>query len=696
MDFLLSRLCQLSFVQTQWLGTDGQVRQVPEETLRRILNILDVDTSSIDVMEKEIQRLEEEYWQDALPLTPFVRHQDHGHMTALEMICRKQDAKEDHHILLEFEHGETREFTVVPYDQHVLEEREVGGVSKIRYNFYFPSDLPLGYHRITYRFGSYSLIKTLIVAPGQSYIPDGFWDQKKWGMGTHIYGLKSNKPSYIGDFQHLSQLVAWAKQEGAHFVGINPLHALYLHQPEIAAPYSPSSRLWLNPIYAVTGKEETPEETPIQIDYAQAYINKIRALRTGFKEFSKDTENMLNFTTWVQKEGLPLMRYALFSVLSFYFEGKTPNQWPKEYRTPSTTASRQFASEHKQEISFHCWLQYIAHQQLSHIAKEAKSLGIGLYGDLAVGITSFGADAWCYPEVIINDVHFGAPPDAFSKAGQDWAICPFNPLALHKEGFKTFITMVQKNMQYYGALRIDHVMGLKQLYWIPDGLSAKEGAYVGNPYEIMLAIIALESHRNQCLVIGEDLGTVPWGMREQMDQENVFGYRVSWFETWAETGYYKRPDAYTGKALATVSTHDLPTVAAFWLGRDLNTRNNLKAYNTQEEQEYAKQERKQAKIRLLDALKDQGLIEGNRTCDNVSIEEVTHALHAFVARSNSYLMFAQLDDLSLEETMLNMPGIAEYDYPNWRRRLSYSIEDYKQSERVQKILQAIKQERGLL
>ncbi len=694
MDFLLNRLCQLSFVQTEWLGTDGQTRKVPEETLKRILNILHVDTSTPEIMEQEIRRLEEEYWQEALPFTPLVRLQHHGHTTGLEMICHRQDASKNHHILLEFEHGGSREFVFEPAHQHILEEREIGGILKIRYNFYFPSDLPIGYHRITYRSDTYSLIKTLIVAPTQSYIPDGFWDQKKWGIGTHIYGLKSDKASYIGDFSHLNQLVDWAKQEGAHFVGINPLHALYLHQPEIAAPYSPSSRLWLNPIYAVVANEEVPEKTPQQIDYAQTYIHKIRALRKSFEEFIKDTEKMLKFTSWTQKEGLPLMRYALFSVLSFYFKDKTPDQWSKEYQNPSTVASRKFAAEHKQELSFHCWLQYIAHEQLQHIARQAKSLGIGLYGDLAVGTTSFGADAWCYPEVILRDVHFGAPPDAFSEAGQNWSICPFNPLALHKEGFKTFIKMVQKNMQYYGALRIDHVMGLKQLYWIPDGLSAKEGAYVGNPYETMLAIIALESHRNQCLVIGEDLGTVPWGMREQMDQENIFGYRVSWFETWAETGYYKRPDTYTGKALAAVSTHDLPTVAAFWSGSDLDVRNKLKVYDTQDEHDQATQERIQAKIRLLDALKDQGLIEGHRIWEDVSVDEVTHALHAFVARSNSYLMFAQLDDLSLEQTMLNMPGIPEYDYPNWRRRLSYSIEDYKNSERVQTLLQAIKQERG--
>lgn len=695
MDFLLNRLCQLSFVQTDWLGTDGHVRQVPEETLKKILNILHVDTSGLEAMEKEVQRLEEEYWQEPLPFTPLVRHQEHGHTSALEMIAHKQDADKEHHILLNFEHGGLRELTFIPSHQHILEEREIGGTVKIRYNFHFPSDLPLGYHRITYRHETYSLIKTLIVAPKQSYIPDGFWDQKKWGIGTHIYGLKGNKPSYIGDFEHLNQLVGWAKQEGAHFVGINPLHALYLHQPEIAAPYSPSSRIWLNPIYAVTGREETPKETSPQIDYTKAYINKIRALRISFKEFEKNTDNMLDFTTWVQKEGLPLMRYALFNTLSFYFKDKTPDQWPQEYQNPSTAASRKFASENKQEISFHCWLQYIMHKQLSYIATEAKTLGIGLYGDLAVGTTSFGADTWCHPEVIISDVHFGAPPDAFSPTGQNWAICPFNPLALHKEGFKTFITMVQKNMQYYGALRIDHVMGLKQLYWIPDGLSAKEGAYVGNPYEIMLAIIALESHRNQCLVIGEDLGTVPWGMREQMDQENLFGYRVSWFETWAETGYYKRPDTYTGKALAAVSTHDLPTVAAFWCGSDLKTRRDLRAYSSIEEQDQMEQNRVYEKQKLLDALKDQNLIEAHRACEDVSIEEITHAMHAFVARSNSHLMFAQLDDLSLEETMLNMPGIAEYDYPNWRRRLSYSIEDYKKSPHVKQILQTIKKERGL-
>ncbi len=255
--------------------------------------------------------------------------------------------------------------------------------------------------------------------------------------------------------------------------------------------------------------------------------------------------------------------------------------------------------------------------------------------------------------------------------------------------------MVQKNMQYYGALRIDHVMGLRQLYWIPEGLSATEGAYVGNPYEEMLAIIALESHRNKCLVIGEDLGTVPWGMREQMDAENIFGYRVSWFETWQESALFKRPDTYTPKALAAVSTHDLPTIAAFWNSSDLKTRKKLKAYGSEQEQAQTELQRLSEKQHLLDALKDQGLIDTQCNCDNISVEEVNLALHAFIARSNSHLMFAQLDDFSLEQTMLNMPGVAEKDYPNWRRRLSLTIDEYKQSEHVRAIIAAIKKERGI-
>ncbi len=446
MDVLLQRLCELTFVRPNWVGTDGQTRQVPEETLKKILNILHIDTSSSEAISHEIRRLEEEYWQEALPHAPIIRiHHDH-YSTPIEMIAFAQDTHSDHHIIIELEHGGKCEFTFKPAEQHILEQRLIHQQEKVRYNFYFPNDLPLSYHRLIYRFGTYSLIKTLIVAPMQSYIPDDFWQQKKWGIGTHIYGLRDEIPTHIGDFSHLDQLVDWAKEEGASFVGINPLHTLYIHHPEIAAPYSPSSRLWLNPIYAVIWQEdeqEAEQESPT-IDYTVAYQHKIKALRKSFEGFCNNKEDFAAFNIWVAKEGKELHNFALFSALSLFFKGEQPHLWPKGYQNPTSDTSRSFAKTHAREILFHCWLQYVCHNQLSYITEKAKNLGIGLYGDLAVGTTSFGADSWSAPETILRNVHFGAPPDSFSPTGQNWGICPFNPLTHVKKALKPLLPWCKK------------------------------------------------------------------------------------------------------------------------------------------------------------------------------------------------------------------------------------------------------------
>lgn len=698
----LRRLCELTGVQTEWLAVDGHTHQVPKETLIKILCLLDVKTDNDLVIQSEIRRIEESYWKKPLKDCYILRQYYEQPIGPLELTLPAELWEQPQSLDISLEDGTEKTINYIPAQQECMEWREVGGQKMFRINVYLPADLPMGYHKISSPFTinrrQGMQTRSLIITPSASYLPSDFYHRKYWGLGAHLYCLQGEGYYTNGDFADLNKAIELSHHAGADFFGINPLHALYPAQPNIASPYSPSSRSFLNPLYitsAELAQKPVDQEAPnAWIDWEKSFNERDEILRKKYQQFlalDDESPEKTDFANWAAQDEERLINFALYNVIATELGIYNAQLWPAEYKSPDSEASQALGKEKAGEVAYHIWLQWLADSQLSLIAKQAKEkLSIGLYGDMAVGVTSFGADGWSN-DVIVTDAVFGAPPDDFSIMGQNWAICPFHPQKLHKEGFETFIHMIRKNMKYCGALRIDHVMGLRQLYWIPKGLSATQGAYVCNPYEEFLGIIALESHRNQCIVVGEDLGTVPWGMREQMDQENLLGYRVFWFEKWAETCLFKRPDTYSYKALASVSTHDLPTISGFWQGRDLAIRRELQVYNSLADQEIAEAERLFEKERLLAALKDQGLLADNITIDNVPMDDLMKALHIYVASSNSQLMMAQLDDLSFEADPLNLPGVDEKIYPNWRRRLSMDIADYAECS---DIYSAINENRG--
>jgi 4-alpha-glucanotransferase len=360
--------------------------------------------------------------------------------------------------------------------------------------------------------------------------------------------------------------------------------------------------------------------------------------------------------------------------------------WPEAYRDPNSPEVEAFRRSHLEEVLFYQYLQWVAAEQLHDIADRSRKLGmtIGLYRDLALGSDRSSSDAWSFQHVVALDADCGAPPDAFAPEGQNWGLPPFNPERLRAAAYRPFIEVLQKNLQYGGALRLDHVMALFRLFWIPRGLPPGAGAYVQYPAEDLLSILALESVRRQVVIVGEDLGTVPDTVRERLARSRVLSYRVFYFER-RQDGDWKEPPAYPEQAVAVATTHDLPTLAGFWKGEDIRLRGRLGFYRDSDSLQQALLEREADKAKIIAALTADGLLPA----DAGSFHEMTPALcqsiHAYLARTPSWIVLIALEDALGELAQANLPGTVD-GHPNWCRKLSISLEDLRRNRRLRQLV----------
>lgn len=564
--------------------------------------------------------------------------------------------------------------------------------------------LPLGYHRLRLEADSVEPAEAaLIVVPPTCHVPDGFdRDPGVWGIAAQLYALSSARNLGIGDFTDLGGLLEAAAELGAAVVGVNPLHALFPDTPEHASPYSPASRLFLNVLYidvaAVPEVRASPEaltaaetaarasrDAPL-VDYARVGALKLALLEQGYERFEAHAERARReaFAGFKRERGEPLARLCRFQALREHFKAQDPERadwrrWPAEYRDYRSPAVDAFAARHGRRVDFHAWAQWLADRQLAAGAAAA-SLAIGLYRDLAVGADSGGAEAWSYPDLFVSAATAGAPPDVLNPSGQNWGLPPMNPRALEREAYSGFVELLRANMRYAGGLRIDHAMWLERLYWIPEGSEHGEGAYVAYPFEDLVGILALESRRARCLVVGEDLGTVPEGFRERMRDAGVFSYRVLPFEQ--SNGRLHAPRDYPRLALATIGSHDLATLRGWWEGRDIALKDEKGLYPDPGAAEAQRAERARERRMLLAALRDERL-ELPPGLDEHSpyAPALARAVHEYLARTNAWLAVTQLEDLTDEAEQANLPGTTD-QYPNWRRKLAVPLEALTTDARV--------------
>lgn len=572
--------------------------------------------------------------------------------------------------------------------------------------------LPDGYHTLTVEpTGSRC---SLIVTPGRCWLPSGVDAGRRfWGVAVQLYLLRSDANWGIGDYGDLERLVRLLASRGADVVGLNPLHALFSDDPEQASPYSPASRLLLNILNIDVSKladtidcaaaRERMDSSRFQqalarcreakrVDYSGAVSLKMPILQALYSCCDRASFQWQSFEAFRTASGMAFERSCIFLALRKRFAEESVDmadwhRWPDGYRSADSPATQRFAEEFADAVTFQAWLQFVADGQLRECSEAAGGMAIGLYRDLAVGANRAGAETWANPTAVVDGAQVGAPPDIYNPQGQDWGLPPFNPRALRAEGYRSFIDLVRANMRHAGGLRIDHVMALQQLYWVPTGRSAAEGAYVRYPLDDLVGILALESQRHRCLVVGEDLGTVPEGFRERMERANILSYRVLFFEKDADG--FIAPGDYPSLALAVASSHDLPTLRAWWQATDLTLKQQLGLFPTADHAAQAEAQREMDR----DAL--EALLRRNRLTDTGTLDAdgFANAAHALLGRACSIVTMLQLDDLTGEIEPVNVPTTS-HEHPNWRRRISTSLEQLAEDARFVSTTAALATERG--
>ncbi|MCK6526891.1 4-alpha-glucanotransferase [Myxococcota bacterium] len=536
-----------------------------------------------------------------------------------------------------------------------------------------PPDLPLGYHDI-HRPALGRTVR-LIVSPGRCHLPE---DLREWGLAVQLYATRSRESWGMGDLADLRRLGRWARGKGAGLVLLNPLHAPLPGVPVEPSPYYPGSRVFRNPLYLRIA--EVPGARDLGADLA-ALDARGRALGAE-RRIDRDAVCALKSSAlealWAlcregigpemegyeEAEGEALRDYATFCALS-EVHGRPWTRWPAELRHPRGPAVARFAAERADRVRFHRWVQWLMDRQLAAAGRE-----VPLVQDLAIGADSAGADAWIWQDAYASGVRVGAPPDEFNTQGQDWGLPPFDPWRLRLQLFEPFVRTVRAGLRHAGGLRFDHVMGLFRLFWIPPGGSARDGAYVRYPARELLDILALESERAGAWVVGEDLGTVEDGVREELQARGVLSYRLMWFEP-------QPPRTWPRQVLAAVTTHDLPTVAGLWNGSDLRAQEELGLHPNAEGT-------RQLRARLRD---------WTGVPDDAPEGEVVEAAHHLLASAPSMLVTATLDDALHVEERPNVPGTTT-EWPNWSIALPIPLEEIETDPRVEGVMGALRAGRG--
>ena len=494
-----------------------------------------------------------------------------------------------------------------------------------------------------------------------------------WGLAAQLYSLRRPGDGGLGDFGALDQFVRAAARHGASAVSISPVHAQFTADPDRFSPYAPSSRLALNILHATvdfTSADAAALEAEPLVDWPRASRARVAALRRGFDR-AVETNDLAHFDTWRAQSGESVELHARFEALHahHYAGGHGPwswHDWPQALQDAHSAAVDEFARAHDREVTFHAWLQYRAELGLAAAQDAARDAGmdIGLITDLAVGADAGGSQCWSRAAETLTGLTVGAPPDLLSRGGQNWGITAFDPHGLRAHGFRAFIEMVRTALRHAGGMRVDHAIGLNRLWVVPQGASAADGAYLALPEADLLRLLRLESHRNQAIVLGEDLGTVPEGFTDRLGAAGVLGMRVLWFEQ-NDDKTYKPPSTWTEGASAMTSTHDLATVSGWWRGRDIDWNERLAR---DPDPARSRETRAHERGLLWQAMRDSGAADTDEAPGEWNGWAFADAAATHVGLSACALVMLPLEDaLALDEAP-NLPGTLD-EHPNWRRRL---------------------------
>lgn len=708
-------------IETDYWDIWGKQHHASAAVEKAILESLGVETGNRQAFEESLQHRSQREWNRALPPTLVLDIDQTPHHVVVSLAEAR--GNEEATFEIRFEQGKPTQFSAalssIPIDQHAV----LQGERFVRQRVPIPVDLPLGYHELRLKMaGDHEASTRLIVCPSRAYQPHSLESARTAGIAISLYGVRSERNWGCGDTTDLKAMIDWAGEEaGASFVALNPLHAIPNRQPYNTSPYLPDSVFYRNPLYldveqiedfqtcpravkllksAAIGREIAALRSAAFVEYERVYRLKLRFLRLLFHKFldewRQNSPRAQQFADYMRREGDLLHRFALYSTLDEAIRKTQPDawnwrSWPEEYQDPESPQTQEFARRHWRGVLFHKYLQWQLDVQLAATQEHARERGlsIGLYHDLALATDRFGADLWAHRDFFVSGCRVGSPPDAFAPKGQDWSFPPPNSDRHFEDGYRLFAESIRKNCRHGGALRIDHVMRFFHLFWIPDGMEATEGTYVRDRHEDLLHILALESVRNKVLVVGEDLGTVPDEVRQTLHRFGILSYGLFYFAR-DRNGRFLEPQEYKRDALVSVTTHDLPTLAGYWLGRDIDARREAGQLTNEDDYHRMREERIGEKQRMLDVLARLHLLPDWFPRSARDVPELTGELHnaivGFLASTPSKLLLLNQEDLLKETEQQNLPGSTE-QYPNWRRKMKCTVEELWASNEVRAFTQ---------
>ncbi|CAH0526657.1 4-alpha-glucanotransferase [Vibrio hippocampi] len=708
---VLKKVADMARLADSYVSAWGDEAEVSETTLRRLLTSLGYDTSNDENL---LASAEKKHKKPVLEPVLVLRD---GDAFEVELNLGTSARENDFSWRLETEQGEVFE-GYLQY-QTIRDERADGGPLV----FGLPKDLAWGYHTlfINRKRRKVPYQMTLIRTPRACFKQGALQQQRKlWGPSVQLYTLRTQHNWGMGDFGDLKQLVSDIAARGGDFIGLNPIHSLFPANPEGASPYSPSSRRWLNVLYIdvssvpefalsaqaqqLVGSTEFQQRLKAAretewVNYSEVSTLKMSVLPLLFDEFKtrhldKESSRARAFLDFVEQGGDSLVHQAAFDALHADLRAEDEHTWgwpvfPENYRCYRSAATQKYIRENQDKVHLYMYLQWLANDQIKEAQNlaEEKGMAVGLYRDLAVGVADSGSEAWADDGNLVLDASIGAPPDVLGPLGQNWGLPPLNPQVLRTTSYDAYIQLLRANMKHCGALRIDHVLGLLRLWWIPKGEKATEGAYLYYPVEDMLAILALESHRHQCSVIGEDLGTVPDEIVDILRDAGVHSYKVFFFETSEEDGGFISPTHYAGQSMSALCTHDMPTLRGFWHCDDLKLGREIGLYPDEKQLAALFDDRLVCKQGILDSVRWHGYLPDGVGHDAQYVPMdgyLNEALQLHVAAGNSALLSVQLEDWLEMENPVNIPGTVD-EYPNWRRKLSINLDEIFRRENVNRM-----------
>ncbi len=634
----LHELATEAGLELTWRDVEDRLHQVSDATLRQVLAALDLPADDASAIEASRHRLAGLHEQAQRAFVSALAGQE---VTLPSGIAGRAE--------LHLEDGSVRQVDVA--------------------NGRMPPVDQMGFHRLVHDQGE----TLLAISPASCLVPSDVADGRRmWGVCAQLPSLRGDHASPFGDLGILAHSVPALAEVGVDLVAISPVHALFPADPGRFSPYGPSSRTVVNVLLtdpdlagiAVASSIANEKKPKALIDWQAAIPRRLAHLRDAFASLDP-----------APRPDAAILAQATFDALDAHFRGQGLygwRAWPQEYHNPSSTAVRDFARDRKDDVAFHAWLQGLAQRSLANAQDAALRAGmmVGLVTDLAVGIDRGGSDTWHRPHAFLRGLSVGAPPDPLGPEGQDWGLTTFNPLTLALDGFRAFRDTLASAMAHAGGVRIDHILGLSRIWVIPDGCASTQGCYISFPLTDLLHILAIESQRHRAIVIGEDLGTVPTGLRSALDAVGIAGMRVLWFERDQDGGFVD-PSAWDRDAAAMTSTHDLPTLAGWWQGRDIDWTWRIgrkSAFETSDE-EHA--HRAQERAMLWRRLVFSGHAHGDAPPPEKPDRFVTAAC-AHVADSACELALIPLEDLAGLAEQPNLPGTID-EHPNWRRRLPQSL-----------------------